>query len=501
MTSSRPWRVTVAPISESTSAQRPTSVLRSDAAPPARVMISSVESPPSRGASVISAMTTLAPSPAKPMAIARPIPELAPVTTAIFPASRLDIGFDSYKDLGTRAPSSQDIPVSDVIQPDLDLAASLFEALSGATRRGRGIVRDSYGAGEQAAHDLVRSAAAGVGLEISVDAIGNLFTTLPGRDRSAPRIIMGSHLDSVPQGGNYDGAAGVVAGLCVLSAMRRARVVPKCDLSVMAIRAEESAWFDIAYLGSGGAFGLLDPACLLIPRSDNGQSLEATLKRRGFYPQPIPARRRPLRPSGIRAYLELHIEQGPTLVARGLPAAVVSGIRGCKRFRNARCIGEYAHSGAVGRPYRRDAVAATVALLHHMESVWLQQEEAGEDLVLTSGELFTDPAMHGPSKIAGETRFVLDLRSLSDTTMEVVAAEARAAAERISAAYRVRIDLGATSDSPAAVMDSRLRARLMSLLDRPFEMASGAGHDAAVFTRVGIPSAMILSRARSEEHT
>src|SRR5207253_2946722 len=101
----------------------------------------------------------------------------------------------------------------------------------------------------------------------------------------------------------------------------------------------------------------------------------------------------------------------------------------------------------------------------------------------------TDPAMHGPSKVAGETRFVLDLRSLSDTTMEVVAAEARAAAERISAAYRVRIDLGATSDSPAAVMDGRLRARLMSLLDRPFEMASGAGHDAAVFTKVGIPSA------------
>jgi len=386
------------------------------------------------------------------------------------------------------------------IQPDLDLAASLFEALSRATRRGRGIVRDSYGDGEQAAHDITRSAADAAGLEVSVDPIGNLSMTLPGRDRSAPRIVMGSHLDSVPQGGNFDGAAGVVAGVSVLSAMKRARFVPDYDLSVMAIRAEESAWFDIAYLGSGGAFGLLDPACLSIPRSDNGQSLEATLKQRGFDPQPIRARRRLLDPSGIRAYLELHIEQGPTLVARGLPAAVVSGIRGCKRFRNARCIGEYAHSGAVARPYRHDAVAATVALLHHMESVWLQQEEAGEDLVLTSGELFTDPAMHGPSKVAGETRFVLDLRSLSDTTMDVVAAEARAAAERISAAYRVRIDLGATSDSPAAVMDSRLRARLMSLLDRPFEMASGAGHDAAVFTKVGIPSAMIFVRNENGSH-
>src|ERR1700730_15302683 len=384
--------------------------------------------------------------------------------------------------------------MSPPLQPDLDLAASLFEALNRATRRGRGIVRDSYGEGEQAAYGIARSAANAMSLEISVDAIGNLSMTLPGRDRSAPRIIVGSHLDSVPQGGNFDGAAGVVAGLCALSAMQRAAVVPDFDLAVMAIRAEESAWFDMCCLGRAGAFGLLDPSCLSIPRSDNGRSLDATLKEQGFDPRPIRERQRLLDPSRIRAYLELHIEQGPTLVARGLPAAVVSGIRGCKQFRNAHCTGEYAHSGAVARPYRRDAVAATVAFLHHMESVWLQHEEAGADLVLTAGELFTDPTMHGPSKIAGETRFVLDLRSLSDATMSAVAAEARDAATRIGAAYRVNFDLGATSDSPPAVMDSRLRSHLMSLLERPFEMPSGAGHDAAVFAKVGIPTAMIFVR-------
>jgi N-carbamoyl-L-amino-acid hydrolase len=388
----------------------------------------------------------------------------------------------------------------DAIQPDLNLAASLFESLSRATRHGRGIVRDSYGAGEQAAHDIVRSAAEAIGLEISSDAIGNLTMTLPGRDRSAKHIIMGSHLDSVPQGGNYDGAAGVVAGLSAVSGLRQTGAVPPCDLAVMAIRAEESAWFDIAYLGSAGAFGLLDPACLSIRRSDNGRSLESTLTCQGFDPQAIRERRRLLEPSHIRAYLELHIEQGPTLVDKGLPAAVVTGIRGCKRFRNARCTGEYAHSGAVSRPYRHDAVAATVAFLHHMETVWLRQEEAGADLVLTAGELFTDPAMHGPSKIAGETHFVLDLRSLSDATMNAVASEAREAAIRTADAYRVRIDLGATSDSPPAVMDSRLRSRLMSLLDRPFEMASGAGHDAAVFAKLGIPTAMIFVRNEHGSH-
>jgi N-carbamoyl-L-amino-acid hydrolase len=387
-----------------------------------------------------------------------------------------------------------------LVRPDIDLAASLFESLSRATRQGRGIVRDSYGAGEQAAHDIMRSAAGTLGLDVSVDGIGNLMMTLPGRDRNAQRLIMGSHLDSVPQGGNYDGAAGVVAGLSVLSALKKSRFEPTYDLAVMGIRAEESAWFDVPYIGSAGAFGLLDPACLSVKRSDNGRTLESTLIERGFDPEPIRGRRRLLDPSQIRAYLELHIEQGPTLIAKELPAAVVTGIRGCKRFRNARCAGKYAHSGAVNRPYRQDAVAATVALLHHMETVWLQQEDAGADLVLTAGELYTDSAMHGPSKIAGETHFVLDVRSVSDATMDAVAVEARRAAVRIGEAYRVSFDLGATSYSLPAVMDVRLRTRLMSLLDQPFEIPSGAGHDAAVFAKMGIPTAMIFVRNAQGSH-
>lgn len=361
-------------------------------------------------------------------------------------------------------------------------------------------MRESYGPGEQAAHDIMRAAAEHIGLEVEVDAIGNLMMTLPGRDRSEPCILIGSHLDSVPQGGNFDGAAGVVAGLSAVSALRLAGLMPSCDVTVMGIRAEESAWFDVAYIGSAGAFGLLDPACLAVPRSDNGQSLEAAMRQRGFDPTPIREQRRLLEPARIRAYLELHIEQGPTLVGAGLPAAAVSGIRGCKRFRNARCVGEYGHSGAVSRRYRHDAVAATVALLHHLETVWLQQEAAGADLVVTSGELYTDAALHGPSKIAGETHFVIDVRSLSEATMGALVSEARAAAARLGQEYRVSFDLGATSDSPPAVMDSRLRLQLMELLERPFEMASGAGHDAAVFAKLGIPTGMIFVRNEHGSH-
>jgi N-carbamoyl-L-amino-acid hydrolase len=383
---------------------------------------------------------------------------------------------------------------------DVGLAGSLFEQLDRATRQGRGIVRDSYGAGEQAAHDIMRAAAERIGLEVSVDAIGNLMMTLPGKDRRAPRILVGSHLDSSPQGGNFDGAAGVVAGVCALAALRADVFAGPYDISVMGIRAEESSWFDVSYLGSSGALGLLDPRCLSVRRSDNGRTLEETLLERGFDPTAIRERRAQIVPGDIRAYLELHIEQGPRLVAEDIPAAVVSGIRGCKRFRNARCVGEYGHSGALPRALRHDAVAATVAFLHAMESVWLRAEEAGGDLLVTTGELYTDPTAHAPSKVSGETHFVLDLRSLSEDLMEAVAAEAARIAAQVGGKYGVAFDLGTATDSPAAIMDPRLRSCLMGLLERPLEMASGAGHDAAVFARAGIPTAMIFVRNEYGSH-
>jgi N-carbamoyl-L-amino-acid hydrolase len=390
--------------------------------------------------------------------------------------------------------------ISDAFSPNLELAATLFGALDAATRQGAGIVRDSYGSGEQAAHDIIRHAAERIGLDCRQDAIGNLFMRERGQDAAKPGIIIGSHLDSVPQGGNFDGAAGVVAGLCALEALRRRSQPLPCDVTVMAIRAEESAWFDIPYLGSAGAFGLLNPTVLDIRRSDSGMTLAETLARCGFDAEAIRTGRRMLDPARVRAYLEVHIEQGPELVEEGLPAAVVSGIRGCLRFRSARCIGAYAHSGALSRRHRADAVAATTALLHHMNSYWAQIEAGGDDLVLTCGELFTDPAMHGPSKIAGEVRFAVDIRGLTDSAMQAAAAELREAARRIELEYRVRFELGGTSYSPPAIMDGRLRRSLLALCDPPYEMASGAGHDAAVFSKLGIPSAMIFVRNRNGSH-
>ncbi|HJS86689.1 MAG TPA: M20/M25/M40 family metallo-hydrolase, partial [Acetobacteraceae bacterium] len=144
------------------------------------------------------------------------------------------------------------------LTPDIDLAARLFAGLRERGFDGIGITRDAYGPGEQAAHDLVRATAEGLRLETETDPAGNLYMTLPGRDCAAKRIVLGSHLDSVPRGGNYDGAAGVLAGLAVVAGMQAASFTPARDVTVLAVRAEEAgAWFPISYPGSRAALGRL----------------------------------------------------------------------------------------------------------------------------------------------------------------------------------------------------------------------------------------------------
>jgi N-carbamoyl-L-amino-acid hydrolase len=394
---------------------------------------------------------------------------------------------------------------ADSLEPDIALAERLFAELRARTSQGAGIVRDSYGSGEQIGHAIASAVAEAIGLEIRRDAALNLYMTLPGRDRAAPALLMGSHLDSVPQGGNYDGAAGVVAGLSALSALRRAGIVPDFDLTVMGIRAEESAWFDGSYLGSVAAFGKLPPALLdTIRRSDTKRTLADHMSECGADVAALRRGTAYLEPARLRGFIELHIEQGPVLEGAGVPVGIVTGIRGCRRFRNARCLGTYGHSGAEPRFHRRDAVAATVALIGALENRWESVEAAGRDLTFTVGELYTDAGLHGPSKIAGETRFVLDFRSIDDATMVEMRDLALSLATEIGARFRVRFELGEELVSEPAALDPGMRARLGAIAREcsiaTLEMASGAGHDASVFANLGVPSAMIFVRNAHGSH-
>src|SRR5271166_4592860 len=151
-----------------------------------------------------------------------------------------------------------------------EFASSLFEKLRTSSFDGVGITREAYGPGESLAHDLIAHAALQEGLEVDKDAAKNLIISLPGRDADKPFIACGSHLDSVPQGGNFDGAAGVVGSLTAIVHLKRTGFVPPRTVRVFVFRAEESAWFGKSWLGSSAIFGLLTEQDLNSRRSTNG---------------------------------------------------------------------------------------------------------------------------------------------------------------------------------------------------------------------------------------
>jgi beta-ureidopropionase / N-carbamoyl-L-amino-acid hydrolase len=391
------------------------------------------------------------------------------------------------------------------LETETTLAGQWFEHLRTHSRGRLGVTRASYGDGEQMAHDLMQGIGQTLGLEKRIDAAGNLYLTLPGQDRSRPAIMTGSHLDSVPEGGNYDGAAGVVAGMAMLVRWRRAGRVPQQDITVMGVRAEELAWFPAPYIGSRAAFGLLEPEALdSCKRPDTGRSLAEHMAERGFEPERIRARERQLEPGNIRCFLELHIEQGPLLVQQEMPVGIVTGIRGNLRYRDCHILGRYGHAGAEPRESRNDAVLAGVEFVSRLEAAWLGYERAGKDLVCTVGRFHTDSEVHGMTKIPGELWFTMDIRSQDNEVLLQVDRELRALAQEIGERRGVTIDLGAFTNSLPGPIDKDHFARLERLAGSigvpAIAMPSGAGHDSAVFGRMGVPTAMIFIRNEHGSH-
>ncbi len=388
--------------------------------------------------------------------------------------------------------------------PDTGLAHRLFRQIHDDSFDGVGVTREAYGPGERRAHTLVRREAEALGLESATDHAGNLYLTLPGRDRAAKRLVIGSHLDSVPQGGDYDGTAGVLAGLATVAGLRRAGFVPDRDIVVMVTRAEEAgAWFAFSFPGSRAALGTLPPEALAVRRQDSGRTLEDHMREEGFDPDACRAGVQVLSPKTVAAFLEVHIEQGPVLDALAVPVGLVSGIPGSRRYRAARVFGEYNHSGATPRRYRRDAAMAAAELAYRLDAKWAAMEAEGHALVCTFCVLATaDQAAF--TKIAGEAQFQLDMRSVDPAALDVLHAELERLVTEISASRGVRFDLGPQTGSTACPMDAALKAGLARAAEEagiPYHvMASGGGHDAAAFGQAGVPSAMLFVRNQHGSH-
>jgi N-carbamoyl-L-amino-acid hydrolase len=395
------------------------------------------------------------------------------------------------------------IPVMDAGR-DAALCERLFDALRAATSDGVGITRESFGAGESRALAIVENAARDGRLITERDAGGNLVVTLPGTQPDLPFLACGSHLDSVPQGGNFDGGAGVVAGLAILAGLRRAGFAPRRTIKLFGLRGEESAWFGKAYMGSSALFGRLTPDDLVSPHALTGRSLLDCMRDVGADVDSI-ARGEPLLDKRtIAAWVELHIEQGPVLVARELPIGIVTGIRGNVRHRTVECVGEAGHSGAVPRWLRRDAVFATAELITHLDRHWRTLLERGRDLVITSGIMGTESSEHAIARIPGNVKFSFEARSQSQETLEafydLFVSECASIGSERGVEFRLdrRLQSAPATMDPAWVERLRNAARDLGLPDEP--IPSGAGHDAAVFAHAGIPSAMIFIRNENGSH-
>ena len=385
-----------------------------------------------------------------------------------------------------------------------EISERFFSDLADLTGDGVGISRATFGDGETKAMNYVARLAEAEGLGCWRDPAANLVIELPGLDTEAPYIICGSHLDSVPQGGNYDGAAGVLAGLLALIRLRRAGIVPPRTVRVMALRGEESAWFGVCYLGSSALFGQLASDDMARPHRDTGKPLRHYMTEAGAAVDRIAAGDVLVDPKSVAAYLELHIEQGPVMMARGFPVAVVTGLRGNIRHQNVVCRGEAGHAGAVPRWLRKDAVLAAADLLSRYDEHWRALNERGMDLVLTAGIIATNPAEHAMSRIPGECGFSLEVRSQSIDTLETFYQLVRSEADAVGRERGVGFDFGLRSLTEPAVMDQRWVNHLLTICDRlglgREALPSGAGHDAAVFANAGVPSAMIFVRNDHGSH-
>lgn len=382
-----------------------------------------------------------------------------------------------------------------------EILSRVLARVNAITEGGPGWTRPSYSPLESEAHAVIEDEARALGCEIRRDAAGNLFATLPGRDRTATPLYIGSHLDTVSQGGAYDGQAGVIGALAVIAALRAEGITPVSDIVLTVTRAEESVWFPVSYAGSRAGLGRLNPEDFEARRSDTGLSLAEHLKMEGFDPEAV----RSITPPAPARFLEFHIEQGPVLHEAGESYAIVDAVRGGLRYRNAQVHGTWAHSGGAPRASRADAVVAMADLILAMDAVWARMLDAGHDLTVTFGKLDAASPQHAMAKVPGHAGFCLDLRSDEVATLEEADAALQAEIARIEAARPgIRFELGEQSRSaPARLSEpmARFVAKGAALQgDSPRRMLSGGGHDAAAFGAAGWDSVMVFIRNWNGSH-
>lgn len=356
-------------------------------------------------------------------------------------------------------------------------------ARHGATAAG-GVNRQALSLEEIAARRELITWAASAGLAPFSDAAGNLFLRLNGRDPEAPPVLSGSHLDSQPTGGKFDGVYGVLAALEVAEAMVECGHVPTQSIEVVVWMNEEGSRWAPGMMGSAAFTGAAALSDILDVRDANGVTVGQALAQLNSAFPDVPVR--PLE-RAVAAYVEAHIEQGPLLEREGFSVGVVTGIQGKRTFR-VTVTGREAHAGTTPRRDRRDALLASTAMIQALYGV--MHDEA--DVVrLTVGRLEVSP--NAPSVVPGKAVFSIDLRHPDEATLRALGDRVGAICAEHAGPCRVEVaELTAAMplDFPPAMR--RAIAAAAGRLGLPsMELASAAGHDARYLHRI-CPAGMIF---------
>lgn len=386
--------------------------------------------------------------------------------------------------------------MSELQQKGLEFAKKIFDDIRAMSADVQGVTRQAFSAKETEVLDYLTKIGQSLQLEITLDRAGNVWMTLPGKDRSLPAFVAGSHVDSVPQGGNYDGLAGVTAALTVAWWMRQTGFQPVRDYTVLMMRGEESSFFGKAYMGSLGMLGKLTAKDLALKIRDGSCTLAEAMQSCGIDTEAVSGGKPLVDIDRIAAFVELHIEQGPTLDAqKEARAGIVTGIRGNIRHKAVRILGEAAHSGATDKPYRHDALMAFTDWMQRVDRAWDRWLIQGEDLVFTVGVLKMASSA-AISVIPGEVTFSVDIRSLSADTVKRFHELMQKYGEEVASERGVKIEYDPALVTAPSGVDAALSDRLETSAKAEgipcMRLASGAGHDSAVLGNNGIPVAMIF---------
>jgi allantoate deiminase len=357
--------------------------------------------------------------------------------------------------------------------------------LAACTEEPGRITRTFLSAPVREAHRLLTRWMEGAGMSVRVDAAGNLRGLYPGTRPHCPVLYIGSHIDTVPDAGAFDGVLGVVLAIGLVEALER-RALPFA-IEVVAFSEEEGVRFGVPFIGSRALAGAVDSK-LLDHRDASGKTVADAIRDFGLDPRDL--REAKLLPNAF-GYLEFHIEQGPILEQQNFPLGIVTSIAGQSRF-EVSFEGQANHAGTTPTELRRDALAGAAEWIAAVESAAAH----APDLRATIGELEVRPG--ASNVIPGHVRATLDVRHADDAVRAQAVSSILSAGEGIARRRFLDFACRQRLDQPATPMDAQLTGMLERAVTRcefpVFRMVSGAGHDAMIMARC-CPAAMLFLRS------